>query len=146
VKIECLLNWSGWPDLNRRPLRPEAQRARSPTTTPTLSDLPRSVRACPLASAGVCGGCYCQLLTGDNAQQRAISHDGSVRSDRPDRRNPAVVSGGRYLPQVLRTHCRQGLRNGADRFVEALLGLGTQALPAVVHASGWVSLSSCILL
>jgi len=34
--------------------------------------------------------------------------------------------------------------------VEALLGVSElgcwQALPAVVHASGWVSLSSCILL
>src|SRR5690348_16655524 len=29
-----------------------------PTTTHTLSDLPRTVRGRPLASAGVCGGCY----------------------------------------------------------------------------------------
>jgi len=30
----------------------------SPTTTLTLSDLPCTVRGRPLASAGVCGGCY----------------------------------------------------------------------------------------
>jgi hypothetical protein len=35
-----------------------SQRARTPTTTLTLSDLPRTVRGRPLASAGVCGGCY----------------------------------------------------------------------------------------
>ena len=35
-----------------------SQRARSPTTTLTLADLPRTVRGCPLTSAGVCGGCY----------------------------------------------------------------------------------------
>jgi hypothetical protein len=35
-----------------------SQRARSPTTTLTLSDLPWTVRRRPLASAGVCGGCY----------------------------------------------------------------------------------------
>jgi hypothetical protein len=35
-----------------------SQRARSPTTTVMLSDLPRTVRGRPLASAGVCGGCY----------------------------------------------------------------------------------------
>ena len=35
-----------------------SQRARSPTTTLTPSDLPRTVRGRPLASAGVCGGCY----------------------------------------------------------------------------------------
>lgn len=29
-----------------------------PTTTLTPSDLPRSIRGRPLASAGVCGGCY----------------------------------------------------------------------------------------
>jgi hypothetical protein len=29
-----------------------------PTTTLTLSDLPRTVHGHPLASAGVCGGCY----------------------------------------------------------------------------------------
>src|ERR1700724_3858671 len=28
VKITCLLSWSGWPDLNRRPLRPEAKSRR----------------------------------------------------------------------------------------------------------------------
>ena len=35
-----------------------SQRARWPTTTLTVSDLPRTVRGRPLASAGVCGGCY----------------------------------------------------------------------------------------
>jgi len=35
-----------------------SQRAMWPTTTPKLSDLPRTVRGRPLASAGVCGGCY----------------------------------------------------------------------------------------
>ena len=35
-----------------------SQRARSPTTALTRSDLPRTVRGRPLASAGVCGGCY----------------------------------------------------------------------------------------
>ena len=35
-----------------------SQRARSPTTALTPSDLPRTVRGGPLASAGVCGGCY----------------------------------------------------------------------------------------
>ena len=35
-----------------------SQRARSPTTTLTVSDLPRTVRGRPLTSAGVCGGCY----------------------------------------------------------------------------------------
>jgi hypothetical protein len=35
-----------------------SQRARWPTTTLTLSDLPRTVRGRPLASAGVCGRCY----------------------------------------------------------------------------------------
>ncbi len=35
-----------------------SQRAMSPTTTLTVSDLPRTVRGRPLASAGVCGGCY----------------------------------------------------------------------------------------
>ncbi len=29
-----------------------------PTSTLTLTDLPRTVRGRPLASAGVCGGCY----------------------------------------------------------------------------------------
>ncbi len=35
-----------------------SQRATWPTTTLTLSDLPRAVRGRPLASAGICGGCY----------------------------------------------------------------------------------------
>ena len=35
-----------------------SQRAMWPTTTLTLPDLPRTVRGRPLASAGVCGGCY----------------------------------------------------------------------------------------
>jgi hypothetical protein len=35
-----------------------SQRARWPTTTLTVSDLPRTVRGRPLASAGVCGGRY----------------------------------------------------------------------------------------
>jgi hypothetical protein len=35
-----------------------SQRAMWPTITFTLSDLPRTVRGHPLASAGVCGGCY----------------------------------------------------------------------------------------
>jgi len=35
-----------------------SQRAMSPTTTLTQSDLPRTVRGRPLASAGVSGGCY----------------------------------------------------------------------------------------
>ena len=35
-----------------------SQRAMWPTTALTPSDLPRSVRGRPLASAGVCGGCY----------------------------------------------------------------------------------------
>ena len=35
-----------------------SQRARSPTTTVTQTDLPRTVRGHPLVSAGDCGGCY----------------------------------------------------------------------------------------
>src|ERR1700760_4633885 len=35
-----------------------SQRAMWPTTALMLSDLPRTVRGRPLASAGVCGGCY----------------------------------------------------------------------------------------
>ena len=35
-----------------------SQRAMWSTTTLTISDLPRTVRGRPLASAGVCGGCY----------------------------------------------------------------------------------------
>ena len=35
-----------------------SQRAMWPTTTLTLSDLPRTVRGRPLVSACVCGGCY----------------------------------------------------------------------------------------
>jgi hypothetical protein len=35
-----------------------SQRVRSPATALTLSDLPRTVRGRPLASAGGCGGCY----------------------------------------------------------------------------------------
>jgi hypothetical protein len=35
-----------------------SQRAMWPTTAFTLSDLPCTVRGRPLASAGVCGGCY----------------------------------------------------------------------------------------
>jgi hypothetical protein len=35
-----------------------SQRAMWPTTTLTLPDLPCAVRGRPLASAGLCGGCY----------------------------------------------------------------------------------------
>ena len=35
-----------------------SQRAMLPTTTLALSDLLRAVRGRPLASAGICGGCY----------------------------------------------------------------------------------------
>jgi hypothetical protein len=35
-----------------------SQRAMWPTTTLTVSDLPRTVRGRPLASAGACGGSY----------------------------------------------------------------------------------------
>ena len=35
-----------------------SQRAMRPTTTLTLSDLPCTIRGRPLASAGICGGCY----------------------------------------------------------------------------------------
>ena len=40
MEIRCLLSWSGWPDLNRRPLRPEAKLRRG---------LPAPQRAWPAA-------------------------------------------------------------------------------------------------
>jgi hypothetical protein len=42
--IVCLLTWSGWPDLNRRPLRPEANaRCGLPPLSPFLTCAPPSV-------------------------------------------------------------------------------------------------------
>jgi hypothetical protein len=56
MRVICLLSWSGWPDLNRRPLRPEANaRCGLPPLLPSLTCLAPSVDVLwhPLVSVAV---------------------------------------------------------------------------------------------